>query len=134
LPGNFKMSKQYTVFKTALPSLLLQAVKFVDELMAIKTDKLGPDTLLAVAKTSMGSKIVGSEGNFFAKMVVEAILAVKTTDQVGLAWWWWWWGGGAGAQGGGEFGWGGGGHPAVKTTDQVAWLDRVGGGMVGAQA
>lgn len=63
-----------------------QAVKFVDELMAIRTDKLGPDTLLAAAKTSMGSKIVGSEGEFFAKMVVEAIQAVKSTDQVGVAW------------------------------------------------
>jgi chaperonin GroEL (HSP60 family) len=58
-------------------------VKFIDELMAIKTDKLGPDTLLAAAKTSMGSKIVGSEGEFFAKMVVDAIQAVKMTDQVG---------------------------------------------------
>jgi T-complex protein 1 subunit alpha len=62
---------------------VLQAVKFIDELMAIKTDKLGPDTLLAAAKTSMGSKIVGSEGDFFAKMVVDAIQAVKMTDQVG---------------------------------------------------
>lgn len=52
--------------------------------MAIKTDKLGGDTLLAAAKTSMGSKIVGAEGDFFGKMVVEAIQAVKTTDQVGI--------------------------------------------------
>ncbi|KAF6250936.1 chaperonin complex component [Scenedesmus sp. NREL 46B-D3] len=44
-----------------------EAVKFIDELMAIKTDKLGSDTLLAVAKTSMGSKIVGAEGDFFGK-------------------------------------------------------------------
>eukprot|EP00879_Flechtneria_rotunda_P022184 GHRR01023407.1.p1 GENE.GHRR01023407.1~~GHRR01023407.1.p1 ORF type:complete len:167 (+),score=72.50 GHRR01023407.1:139-639(+) len=62
---------------------LLQAVKFIDELLAIKTDKLGADVLLAAAKTSMGSKIVGAEGDFFAQMVVEAIQAVHTTDQSG---------------------------------------------------
>jgi T-complex protein 1 subunit alpha len=62
----------------------LQAVKFIEELMAIKTDKLGPETLLAAAKTSMGSKIVGAEGDFFGKMVVDAIQAVQTADQVRL--------------------------------------------------
>lgn len=61
----------------------LQAVKFIDELLSIKTDKLGQDVLLAAAKTSMGSKVVGAEGDFFAQMVVEAIQAVQTTDQVG---------------------------------------------------
>jgi hypothetical protein len=59
-------------------------VKFIEELMAIKTDKLGPETLLAAAKTSMGSKIVGAEGDFFGQMVVDAIQAVQTTDQVRL--------------------------------------------------
>lgn len=60
-----------------------EAVKFIEELMAIKTSQLGPETLLAAAKTSMGSKIVGAEGDFFGKMVVEAIQAVQTTDQNG---------------------------------------------------
>jgi hypothetical protein len=62
-----------------------QACKFIDELLAIRTDKLGPDVLLAAAKTSMGSKVVGAEGDFFGRMVVEAIQAVKTTDQVRAA-------------------------------------------------
>lgn len=51
--------------------------------MSIKTDKLGSDVLMAAAKTSMGSKIVGAESDFFGQMVVDAIKAVETTDQVG---------------------------------------------------
>lgn len=57
-------------------------MKFIDDVMAIKTDKLGTDVLLAAAKTSMGSKIVGAESDFFGRTVVEAIKAVETTDQV----------------------------------------------------
>ena len=61
---------------------VLQSVKFIDEVMSIKTDKLGSDVLLAAAKTSMGSKIVGAESDFFGRLVVDAIKAVETTDQV----------------------------------------------------
>lgn len=50
--------------------------------MSLKTDKLGSDVLLAAAKTSMGSKIVGAESDFFGQLVVDAIKAVETTDQV----------------------------------------------------
>lgn len=54
-----------------------QACKYIEEHMATSTESLGPTTLLNSARTSMSSKIVGAEGDFFAKMVVDAMNAVK---------------------------------------------------------
>ena len=44
----------------------------------MRTDKLGKDTLLNVAKTAMSSKIIGSDADFFAKLTVDSILSVKS--------------------------------------------------------
>ena len=62
-----------------------QACSFLDQNMAIPVASLGPDTLLNTARTSLSSKIVGVESDFFSRMVVDAITAVKTYDDVGEA-------------------------------------------------
>lgn len=54
--------------------LCLQACKYIEEHLAIDTASLGKETLLNAAKTAMSSKIVDSESDFFAHMVVDAVL------------------------------------------------------------
>ena len=71
-----------------LPLLLLppffhppQAVRYVEERLSIPTSSLGPETLMAAAKTAMSSKIVGADSDFFGRLVVDAVTAVKSVDE-----------------------------------------------------
>jgi len=61
-----------------------QACKYIAEELAVTTDSLGKEALMNTAKTSMSSKIIGNQDHFFAEMVVEAMLKVKTEGKRGI--------------------------------------------------
>lgn len=56
---------------------LRESVKFIQRELSLKVDTLGKEALLNAAKTSMSSKLLSSESDFFADMVVTAIQNVK---------------------------------------------------------
>jgi len=57
-----------------------EAVKYIQDHLTCKVEDLGEDCLVNAAKTSMSSKLIGADSEFFSKMVVEAAKAVKVGD------------------------------------------------------
>jgi T-complex protein 1 subunit alpha len=62
---------------------LRESVKFINEHLSVPVDSLGRDALINSAKTSMSSKLLFGEAQFFAEMVVNSIQAVKATNVMG---------------------------------------------------
>ncbi|KAF5959203.1 hypothetical protein HYC85_000412, partial [Camellia sinensis] len=60
-----------------------EAYKYVDDKLAVKVEKLVIDSLVNCAKTSMSSKLIAGNSDFFANLVVEAVQAVKMTNAQG---------------------------------------------------
>jgi len=76
-----------SVHPTSIISGLLlakkEACKFIADHLSIKTETLGKEVYINAAKTSMSSKIIGSESQFFGQLAVDAVIAVKTINSKG---------------------------------------------------
>jgi T-complex protein 1 subunit alpha len=62
---------------------LRESVKFLSSNLSVKVDGLGKDALLNAAKTSMSSKLLNAESDFFANLVVNAMSNVGSVKPDG---------------------------------------------------
>jgi len=60
-----------------------EAVKYIQEHLTYTVESLGDECLINAAKTSMSSKLIGSDSEFFSKMVVDAANAIRMSDGKG---------------------------------------------------
>jgi T-complex protein 1 subunit alpha len=78
-----KMRIHPTTIITGYRLALREAVRYMNENISAKVDNLGRESLMAIARTSMSSKIIGGDMDFFSNMVVDAITSVKSVNARG---------------------------------------------------
>jgi T-complex protein 1 subunit alpha len=52
---------------------LKESVRFIKDELLVSIDSLGKEALINVAKTSMSSKLIGAETEYFAELAVNAM-------------------------------------------------------------
>lgn len=72
-----------TTVITGYQLALKKALNFIEKRMRVETSGLTRQDLLAVAQTSMSSKIIGLASEHFANLVVDAVLNVKHVTESG---------------------------------------------------
>ncbi|XP_075210078.1 T-complex protein 1 subunit alpha-like isoform X3 [Lycorma delicatula] len=60
-----------------------EACKYIQEHLTISVEELGRDCLVNIAKTSISSKLIGADCEFFSNMAVDAVEAIKVKDSKG---------------------------------------------------
>lgn len=60
-----------------------EACKYIRDNLAIKVDELGAEAITNAARTSMSSKIIGAESEFFSRLAVDAVSRVRHVNQRG---------------------------------------------------
>lgn len=60
-----------------------EACRYIQDHLTIPVEELGKDCIVNVAKTSMSSKIIGADADFFSQIVVDAANAIKVSDSRG---------------------------------------------------
>jgi len=62
-----------------------ESVRYIEENLAVKVETLGREALVNVAKTTLNSKYIGAESDYFANLIVDAVSAVKMVSATGEA-------------------------------------------------